>query len=59
MERRLLSYIAMLIATIYFFFGRADAATPDRPTVSGEACHQPPAGQMIACEPARPVRPRS
>jgi hypothetical protein len=59
-ERRLISYIAMLIATVYFFFGRAEAATPNRPTVSGETCHQPPAGgKMIACKPDRPERPRS
>jgi hypothetical protein len=58
-ERRIVSYIAMLLATIYFLFGRAEAATPERPTVSGEACHQPPTGKMIACKPDRPERPRS
>lgn len=60
-ERRLVSYIAMLLATIYFLFGRAEAATPDRPVVTGESCHQPAdrTGKMIACKPERPVPPRS
>lgn len=34
LERRLLSYIAMLIATIYYFFGRADAVTVQPEPVS-------------------------
>lgn len=27
-ERRLVTYIALLIATVYYFFGKAEAATP-------------------------------
>ena len=53
-ERRLLSYIAILIATIFYFFGRAEAASPDLPTVSEPACQQPPStGKMIACKPGQ------
>ena len=52
-ERRLLSYIAMLIATIYYFFGKADAATPELPTVSGHVCEQSPA-RMFECKPPSP-----
>jgi hypothetical protein len=55
-ERRLVSYIAMLIATIYYFFGRAEAATPDRPTVSGQECEQA-RGRMFECD--RPTAPRA
>ena len=46
-ERRFLSYIAMLIATIYYFFGKADAATPELPTVSGHQCEQ---ARMFECD---------
>ena len=49
-ERRFLSYIAMLIATIYYFFGRAEAATPELPTVSGQQCEQAH-GRMFECKP--------
>jgi hypothetical protein len=47
-ERRIVSYIAILIATIYYFFGRAEAATPDRTTVSGQECEQA-RGRMFEC----------
>lgn len=32
-ERRVISYVAMLIATIYYFFGKAEASTlpPESP----------------------------
>ena len=50
-ERRLLSYIAMLIATVYYFFGKAEAASPERPTVTGELCQQPATGKMFECKP--------
>jgi hypothetical protein len=54
-ERRLLSYIAMLIATIFYCFGRAEAASPELPTVSGQSCQQPDerAAKMIACKPGQ------
>jgi hypothetical protein len=55
-ERRLLSYIAMLIATIYYFFGKAEAATPELPTVSGQQCEQARLN-MFECK-AAPTRPR-
>jgi hypothetical protein len=59
MQRRLISYTAVLVATIYYLFGRAEAATPDRPTVSGQSCHEAAAKlQMIACKPQRPVVPK-
>ena len=32
LHRRLVSYVAMLIATIYYFFGRAEAAELPLPT---------------------------
>jgi hypothetical protein len=53
MQRRLLSYVAIFIATIYYFFGRADALTPDLPTVTGgPACHQPAEkSRLIQCKP--------
>jgi hypothetical protein len=54
-ERRIVSYIAILIATIYYFFGRAEAATPDRTTVSGQECEQA-RGRMFECD--KPRAPR-
>jgi hypothetical protein len=55
-ERRLVSYIALLIATAFFFFGRAHAASPDLPIASPtEACKDAPGGgKMVACKPDRP-----
>jgi hypothetical protein len=54
-ERRLLSYIAILIATVFYCFGRAEAASPELPTVSEPACQQAEssAGKMIACKPGQ------
>ena len=52
-ERRFLSYIAMLIATIYYLFGKAEAATPELPTVSGQECEQAH-GRMFECKPEAP-----
>jgi hypothetical protein len=52
-QRRLLSYVAIFIATLYYFFGRADALTPDLPTVSGPSCHQTTEKtKLIQCKPA-------
>jgi hypothetical protein len=52
-QRRLLSYSAIFIATLYYFFGRADALTPDLPTVSGPSCHQTAEKtKLIQCKPA-------
>jgi hypothetical protein len=53
-ERRLLSYIAILIATVFYCFGRAEAASPGLPTVAEATCQQPAnAGKMIACKPGQ------
>jgi hypothetical protein len=52
-ERRLVSYIAILLATVYYLFGRAEAATPGLPTVSGQECEQPEAGRMFECRRGR------
>ena len=54
-ERRLVSYVAMLIATAFFFFGRAHAASPDLPVASPtESCKDAPGGKMVPCKPDRP-----
>jgi len=57
-RRRLVSYSAIFIATLYYFFGRADALTPDLPTTTGQTCH-PSSGKqkLIECRPAE-KRPR-
>lgn len=53
MHRRLLSYAAIFIATLYYFFGRAEALTPGLPTVEGPSCHQPAEKtQLIQCKTA-------
>ena len=63
-QRRLISYTAVLVATLCYLFGRAEAAVPNRPTVSGESCRQADskaqnAGpRMIVCKPQRPVPPK-
>lgn len=52
MHRRLLSYAAIFIATLYYFFGRAEAAAPTLPTVSGQSCHATgEKTRMIQCKP--------
>lgn len=57
-QRRLLPYIVMFIATLYYFFGRAEALTPTLPTVSGPTCHQADEKtKLIQCR-ATPTRPR-
>jgi len=57
-RRRLVSYAAIFIATLYYFFGRADALTPDLPTTTGPTCHQATEKQkLIECRPAE-KRPR-
>jgi hypothetical protein len=54
-HRRLLSYVAILIATIFYIFRPAEAASPDLPTVSEKPCEQASqgssAGRMVACKP--------
>ena len=58
MHRRLLSYAAIFIATLYYFFGRAEALTPGLPTVEGPSCHQPAEKtKLIQCKPS-PVKSR-
>ena len=52
-QRLLLSYAAIFIATLYYFFGRAEALTPTLPTVSGPSCHQTAEKtKLIQCKPA-------
>ncbi len=54
-QRRLTTWAAILIATLYYFFGRADALTPTLPTVSGPSCHQgTEKTKLIECKKARP-----
>lgn len=54
-HRRLLSYIAILIATIFYIFKPAEAASPDLPTVTEKPCQEAstgkPVGRMVACKP--------
>lgn len=51
LQRRLISYIAIFIATIYYFFGRADALTPELPSTNGPTCHQAAEKtKMIQCK---------
>ena len=57
-QLRLVSYTAIFIATLYYFFGRADALTPELPTATGPTCHQPAEKtKLIQCKTAeRPPR---
>jgi hypothetical protein len=56
-HRRIVSVVAILIATVYYLFGRAEAATPERTTVTGHACKEATEKmKMIQCKPAAPNR---